>query len=128
NWAREDIPAAGGDDPLYGPTFPALWAKSKATATADEIRAAAASLVASDPDYVAVAIPLLTAVRETVTVEQRPWIDITLSYCHAASDDAPRSLAAAQRALAVYPDSAVAFSTAALALIESGNAAEVQKL
>jgi tetratricopeptide (TPR) repeat protein len=128
NWAREDIAAGGGDDPLLGPPFAQFWAKSKPTATADEIRIAASTLVAMDADYAAAAIPLLSEVRAKVKEEQRPWIDVALAISYSSLDDTANFLASAQRAFAVHSDSGAAFSAVAAALIETGNQAEVQKL
>jgi len=128
NWAREDIAAAGGDDPLSGPTFARLWAKSKATATPDEIRIAALALVAIDDDYVAAALPLLKEAREKATDEQKAWLDGALIACYVRAHDNASALPIAKRLQEKYPDSAFAFNSVTGSLIELGNDADVQKL
>jgi len=51
NWARDEISIGGGDDPMRGPAFAVIWPKNKQTATEEEIRAAAASLMFSKPRW-----------------------------------------------------------------------------
>jgi tetratricopeptide (TPR) repeat protein len=128
NWAREDIAAIGGDDPLSGPPFARLWAKSKATATPDEIRIAATSLVAIDDDYAASAIPLLKEASEKATDEQKMWLDESIVACYGRLRDHTSALPIAKRLREKYPDSALAFNSLAGALIELGSEADVQKL
>jgi len=128
NWAREDIASIGGDDPLAGPPFARLWAKSKATATPDEIRIAAATLVAVDDDYSASAIPLLKEASEKATDEQKIWLDEALIACYTRLRDHTSALPIAKRLHEKYPDSALAFNSMAGSLMELGSDADAQKL
>ena len=129
NWAREDISAGGGDDdPLAGPTFASLWPKAKATATADEIRAAAAALLVTDADYAPAAAPLLVAARETVPDALKVRVDIALLQAYETMDEPAQALVVARRIAAVAPDSATAFLALAGTLTQNGNAEEAQKL
>ena len=128
NWLREDVTAGGGDDPLSGSGFAAVWPKAKAEATADEIRTAAAILLTADDDYATAAAPLLTAAREKAKEEQRPWIDRALATAYAELDDTPNRLTVARRLIEARPDSPTAFMMLVGALIESGGSAEAQKL
>lgn len=128
NWAREEISAVGGDDPLSGPPFARLWPKSKATATADEIRIAATTLVATDDDYAAVSIPLLKDVYAKASDDQKIWIDEALVACYARLHDGANGLPIAARLHEKYPDSPLAFNGRAGMLIEVEKNDEAVKL
>ncbi|HYU25026.1 MAG TPA: hypothetical protein VEO74_07480, partial [Thermoanaerobaculia bacterium] len=118
NWAREDISAGGGDDPLSGPPFAALWPKDKASATADEIRLAAAAL-ASGADAKKETLAALLAVREKAADDQKKWINVALI---AAYKEPAKFVDVAERLFKSYPDSKTAFSAWTLALLRSGKA------
>jgi Flp pilus assembly protein TadD len=123
NWAREEIPAGGGDDPLSGAPFASLWPKDKAAATADEIRLAAAALAAGS-DAKKESVPLLLAARGAATDEQKKWIDVALLY--AAVGDTQTFAEAGERLAKSNPDSAFAFTSWTLGLVRSGKIAEAE--
>ena len=127
NWAREEISAGGGDDPLTGSPFAALWPKGNPTAAADEIRAAAAALLVADPDYAFAAAPLLVAAREKVPANLRVRIDVALAtaYSRLESDEL---VAVARRIAVAAPDSPMAFSMYCSALTAFGQPAEARRL
>ncbi|MBV8519125.1 MAG: DUF3857 domain-containing protein [Acidobacteria bacterium] len=128
NWIREDMTAGGGDDPLGGAPFAELWPKAKSTATADELRAAAAILLTSDQDYAPAAAPLLAEVREKTPEASRIWIDIALFTAYAQNGDDANELAVARRISAAYPDSPRALTALVHALISSGDAAGAEQV
>jgi tetratricopeptide (TPR) repeat protein len=123
NWAREEIPAGGGDDPLTGAPFAALWPKDKATATADEIRLAAAALAAGS-DERKESVPLLLAARGAATDEQKKWIDVALT--HAAADETQTFAEAGERLARSNPDSAFAFTAWTVGLVKIGKIPEAE--
>jgi tetratricopeptide (TPR) repeat protein len=127
NWVREEIGAGGGDDPLASPPFAALWPKSKATATAAEIRAAASVLLVSDSDYAPVAVERLLAVRDSVPEELRVRVDLALVGAQSQIDAKDR-VEVARRIFEAAPDSAVAFSIYAAALATNGQAEEARRI
>ncbi|HWW62168.1 MAG TPA: hypothetical protein VN181_12430, partial [Thermoanaerobaculia bacterium] len=128
NWAREELTAGGGDDALSGPPFAKFWAKSKATATADEIRLAAASLAlgkqVSEPS-----IPVLLAAREKAENDElRARIDQCLVIAYAAKEDFASALPVAQRLYAALPDSGTAFNLLTSTLTQLDRHAEASKV
>jgi tetratricopeptide (TPR) repeat protein len=75
DWAREEIVAAGGDDPLAGHPFADLWKKGQ-DGGEREIRIAAASLLATTAGLAERALPILEAGRSSAPSEQeRTTID-----------------------------------------------------
>jgi tetratricopeptide (TPR) repeat protein len=128
NWARESISAGGGDDPLSGPPFARLWSKEKQTATADEIRAAAASLMLTK-ESAADAAPVLEAVRaKTDREETKTAIDVALAIAYHKAKDWTKLLPVAERLAKVNPDSGSAFRHWDHALARLGRADEARKL
>jgi len=128
NWLREDVTAGGGDDPLSGSSFAAVWPKAKATATDDEIRTAAAILLVADEEYAPLAAPLLVEVREKAKEDQRPFIDRALALAYGQLDDLANRIIVARRLFAAYPDSPTAFGMLTSSLTANGEGAEVLKL
>jgi len=128
NWAREEISAGGGDDPLSGPSFAVLWAKGKTTATAEEIRAAAATLLPGDPNYAPAAAQHLLAVRETVAEPLRVRIDIELAGAYASLEEIGAMLPVTRRVFEAAPDSTIAFMMYATALVENDQAGEARRI
>jgi tetratricopeptide (TPR) repeat protein len=128
NWTREDATGGTSDDPLDGDPFAALWPKSKATATIEEIRLAAASL-ATDKYSWARSEPILVAGREQAASEQaKAAIDLALVKIYQGRKDWPRMLEATSRLVASNADSATAFSTHIEALLRNGKASEATAL
>jgi tetratricopeptide (TPR) repeat protein/transglutaminase-like putative cysteine protease len=128
NWTREDTKGGTSDDPLEGQAFTALWPRSKATATADEIRLAAASL-ATDEFSWKKSEPILLAGREQVQSETaKAAVDLALVELYQRRDDWPKMLTATSRLVASNPDSATAFSNHIQALLRNGKAAEATVL
>lgn len=128
NWAREEMSAGGGDDPLLGPPFAALWPKAKPSATDAEVRVAAAALLVADQDYAAAAAPLLVAARERVSEAQRVFVDLALATAYMQLDEVQKLLEVSGRVVTAWPDSPSAFRTHAMALSESGKTGEARRL
>ncbi|MCU1244712.1 MAG: transglutaminase domain protein, partial [Acidobacteria bacterium] len=127
NWARDEVSIAGGDDPMRGPAFAVMWPKNKQSATVEEIRAAAASLMFSKP-FAPKAIATLLSVREKLPEEQRKWIDSALAGSYSVSRDWTNLTAVSRRLLTAFPDSGNAFSTLCAGLAEGGNSKEAGAL
>lgn len=128
NWAREDAKGGTSDDPLEGDPLAILWPRSKAAATAEEIRLAAASM-ATDKFGWDKSEPILLEARERAQSEPvKAAIDLSLSEIYEGRKDWPRMLAVTSRLIASNPDSATAFSTHVDALLMSGKAPEAALL
>jgi len=126
NWVREDVQAGGGDDPLRGLPFAALWPKDNAAANADEIRIAAASLMLRKVDERG--LPLLLAQREKATDHMKTWIDVALGAAYTDRKDWKSVVPIAERLTVSYPDSDSAFRMHVFALSLSGRTAEAEEL
>jgi Tfp pilus assembly protein PilF len=128
NWAREEVKGGSGDDPLDGAAFAALWPRSKTSATADEIRVAAASL-AVDKFGWDISEPVLVAARENAPSNAaKAAIDLSLLSIYSERKEPAKALVVAQRLAEAHPDSATAFSSLVAALLESGKAANATAL
>ncbi|PYQ29473.1 MAG: hypothetical protein DMF56_10930 [Acidobacteria bacterium] len=128
NWTREEFPAGGGDDPLATLPFSKYWPKSKPSATADEMRLAAAMLMPAK-ELSDRAIPILTAARDKATTdEEKLRIDHALAMTLGAREDYDKALPIAQRLVQEAPDSAGAFSSLAGMLTKLDRADEATKL
>lgn len=127
NWEREDVSGGNGDDPLAGSPFAHLWAKGKQSATADEIRVAAASLMLRKP-FLAEALPILTAARETAKEDKQAAIDCALAIAYAGAHQWNDMETVSRRLVAAQPDSLFAFGMLTQALSEKGQTAEAMKL
>ncbi|HEV7425151.1 MAG TPA: DUF3857 domain-containing protein [Thermoanaerobaculia bacterium] len=127
NWVREDVQAGGGDDPLHGLPFAALWPKDNAAANADEIRTAAASLMLRKTEERS--LPILLAQREKATNDRtKTWIDMALGGAYTDRKDWKNVVPIAERLTAAYPDSDNAFRMHVFALSLSGRTAEAEEL
>jgi tetratricopeptide (TPR) repeat protein len=109
NWLREDVAAGGGDDPLSGPAFAALWPKENPAADAAQIRVAASSLLVKKKSDQALAT--LTAAREKAAPEQAKWIDVAIADVAKGRKDWKTVAEAGQRLFTANPDSPSAFVT-----------------
>jgi tetratricopeptide (TPR) repeat protein len=114
DWAR-DFVHGNGDDPVAAAPFATFWTRGQ-TATADEIRLAAAVLLPDSTKSADMAVPVLLAAREKVSDERTTAIDIALLKAYEESKKWNELLAVADRLSAKYPDSAKAFQTSMMAL------------
>lgn len=120
NWTREEVKGGSGDDALDGSPLAAVWPKSKAAATLDEVRLGAA-LIASAEHNGKKSEPILVAAREKAESEAaKSAIDIALANIYEEQKDWPKMLAATQRLFASNPDSPTAFHRYIDALHGSG--------
>ena len=126
NWARESVNIVGGEDPLAGPAFPRLWAKSKATATADEMRLAAAAFIAERTGEEAGTLETLRDKFENE--ETRMLIDRALTNAYMQSHEWAKLVPPARRLVDKQPDSGSAFIALSTGLSYSGKAAEAAAL
>ncbi|HEX9982007.1 MAG TPA: tetratricopeptide repeat protein [Thermoanaerobaculia bacterium] len=125
NWGREDAKGGTSDDPLEGLAFAALWPKSKATATAQEIRIAAASLTMPSKESEAI----LLAARDQVPSETaRASVDLALAAMYEKQKDFPKMLAVTTRLVAAQPESPTAFSRHIDALVANSKTADAMVL
>jgi tetratricopeptide (TPR) repeat protein len=126
NWGREEVKIGGGDDPLSGSPFAALWPKAKATATADEIRLAAAVWIAEHDDESASALEEIRAKTESEAT--KTIIDRALAGAYVSAREWEKALPPARRLFTQYPDSETAFMSLVHALSFSGKHAEAEAL
>jgi tetratricopeptide (TPR) repeat protein len=126
NWVREDVQAGGGDDPLRGLPFAALWPKDNAAANADEIRTAAASLMLRKGEERG--LTLLLAQREKANDHTKTWIDVALGAAYTDRKDWKNVVPIAERLTTAYADSDNAFRMHVFALSLSGRTAEAEEL
>ena len=128
NWVRETISAGGGDDPLSGPPFARLWQKEKQTATADEIRAAAAALMLTK-DAAEDAAPVLEAARAKADREEtKTSLDVALAAAYQLTKNWTKLLPIAERLANMNPDSGSAFRVRMAALMHLGRGDEARTL
>src|SRR5580658_4722464 len=114
DWAREQEPLAGGDDPLASAAFPRIWTRGS-NAGAETIRQAAASLMADGPDAAAVDI-LKDARAKAPDDDARMKFDVALATAYRSLEKPEELLPIAQEMLRVYPESDTAFNAALHAL------------
>jgi transglutaminase-like putative cysteine protease/predicted Zn-dependent protease len=104
DWAREEVSKAGGDDPLATPPFVTLWTQG-AEGTADDVRCAAASLLAGS-DESAKAEPILLACRDAAPEgARRTALDLALALTYGALKRHADRADAARRLIAAAPGS-----------------------
>jgi tetratricopeptide (TPR) repeat protein len=127
NWARESMQAGGGDDPLSGPPFASIWTKEKQTATLDEVRLAAATLMINKA-MSRRAEPILVAAREKATDEVKARIDDALVGIYFQRTEWSKAADVAARLFAGHPESDFAFNTAMSALSQAGRFADAEKI
>jgi tetratricopeptide (TPR) repeat protein len=129
NWAREEFPQNGGDDPLATTPFSRYWPKVKPAATDDEIRIGAAMLMLSK-ELSTRSIGILESAREkAATDEERLKLDHALTIAYALKDEeGAEMIAPAQRLAAAVPDSATAFNLLTNAFTRVDRHAEAAKL
>jgi tetratricopeptide (TPR) repeat protein len=119
NWLREEVTAGGGDDPMSGPPFAALWPKENPTADADQIRVAASVLLVKK-EKTERALAALTAAREKASPEQGKWIDVAIVEMARKRKEWKTAIAAGERLFAAQPDSAAALTAYTTALAFGG--------
>jgi len=128
NWARESIAAGGGDDPLAGPPFARIWQKEKPSATPDEIRLAAATLMVTNP-FAKASAPLLVTLREKApTDEVRTAADVALVAAYKSLRDWNQLIPIAERLSKAHPDSGSAFTSWVIALTLVDKNAEAEAI
>jgi tetratricopeptide (TPR) repeat protein len=128
NWAREVVAAGGGEDPLSGPPFARLWQKDTASATADEIRAAAASLL-SEKEFARDGAGMLEPLRDKAASEDaKTAIDVALARDYRLLNDWAKLTPVAERLTKAHPDSDSAFMLYSDGLSGSGKGADAEKL
>jgi tetratricopeptide (TPR) repeat protein len=127
NWAREEISAGSADDPLAGAPFALLWPKGKQSATADEVRLAAATLMYRRP-FSARGIEILTQMRGKVTGDAQLYVDSALVTAYSAMKEAAKAEPIAKRLVDAKPDSESAVETYTSILSQLDRNAEVVKI
>jgi tetratricopeptide (TPR) repeat protein/transglutaminase-like putative cysteine protease len=127
DWAREEVQALGGDDPLPGPPFATLWTRG-AEATVEEARCAAASLLAGS-DASEKAVPLLLACRETAPEgARRTALDLALALSYQPLKRYADMAETAQRLGDVAPGSLRAYGLLNVAFIGLDRWDDVRRL
>jgi len=128
DWARDERPLGGGDDPFAGFAFPRFWTKG-AEASPETTRYAAAALMAEMKDTALDAMPILLEGRERAASEaDRQRFDLALTPAFFALERYEDLFALGQRLLASQPDSWRAFQVAGGALTLLGRIEEAEQL
>jgi Tfp pilus assembly protein PilF len=127
DWARENISAAGGDDPLASAPLSTLWTRG-AEAAAEETRCAAASLLAmSDPS--GKTVPILLSCRDAAPEgPRRSAPDLALVFSYLSSKRNADAVEAAQRLAAAHPGSLRAYHLQVQALVALERWDEVRRV
>jgi tetratricopeptide (TPR) repeat protein len=128
NWAREGVVAGNSDDPLSGSPFAAVWPKEKATATADEVRLAAATLMLNKAVSKKSEEILLAAREKATGDEAKSRIDHALLGVYYVRSDWANAATVAQRLYDGHKDSDIAFNTLVSALSQGGRLTEADKI
>jgi tetratricopeptide (TPR) repeat protein/transglutaminase-like putative cysteine protease len=105
---REEIPTAGGDDPLGGPAFPRLWQPGQAP-TLSSVRVAAAALLLQEKTPIAMNI--LERALPEADDSHRPAILLSLTTAYYNNKEYAKSLESAQALLKAFPRSVAAVGT-----------------
>jgi len=120
DWLREDVHAAGGDDPLVGNAFPRLWAKGR-QGDAASIRIAAAALLVEDKETVPNAIPILEVAAKSPTSDvQKVYIMSALAAGYVSREDYAKALPALTYVATQYPESESALGAQEFSLMALG--------
>jgi transglutaminase-like putative cysteine protease/tetratricopeptide (TPR) repeat protein len=116
DWARDQVQLKGGEDPVADPAFPRFWTKG-AAATPEQIRYAAASLMASGDDA-SKAVPILTEGRaKAQTDAERLRFDVALVAAYASLKQPESLLPISLALLQAYPGSDTALGIAITTLL-----------
>ncbi len=126
NWMREDVTAGGGDDPLHGSAFAALWPKDNAAAEAEQIRVAAAALM--QRYYGDKALAVLKPAGAKATGDAKKWIDAAILAVASGKREWATVAETGARLFEAYPDSDAALTGYATGLIETGKRAEAESV
>ena len=120
DWLREDRHLEGGDDPFGGPLFPRFWTKGQA-ADARKMKLAAASLLVFTRSTAAQGIALLEEAQKQASGErEKTNILLALTFGYWQERDFARQLEVASTLLRQEPESRLAFSESASALMALG--------
>jgi len=127
DWAREEVKSPGGDDPLDTPPFVTLWTQG-AEAPAEEVRCAAASLLAGS-EASAKAAPLLLACRDAAPEgARRTALDVSLAMAYGGQKRYTDMADVARRFVTAFPDSRHAAILLNLALARLGRWDEMRQV
>jgi tetratricopeptide (TPR) repeat protein len=117
DWIREEANANGGDDPLGGHLIVHFWQKRR-KAGADEIRQAAAVLMADAESSAGEAISILEDGREKAATEDEAIrFDLALAHAYMASEQYAKMIPIARRLVEARSDSVTAFGLLVHSLI-----------
>ncbi|OLC55806.1 MAG: hypothetical protein AUH92_01350 [Acidobacteria bacterium 13_1_40CM_4_69_4] len=127
DWAREEVPRPPDDDPLSGPPFLLFWKKGS-TAGPDEMRRAAASLLALS-NMADRALPILQdGLAKATTDEERLRCRFALASAYQKLGRPDDMVRAGRLVLALRPDSDAAFSYLGRALVRAKGWDECRRL
>jgi tetratricopeptide (TPR) repeat protein len=128
DWVRDAEHLAGGDDPLAGFAFPRMWTKGK-EASAEQMKVAAAAILAQSPQTALDGIPILEANRATAASDpEKLNLAIALLSGYSSVDEYAKDLALASEVAKQYPESKSVFFSQQIALRGLGRFAEADQL
>ncbi len=127
DWARDEVPRPPDDDPLAGPPFLLFWKKGS-TAGPDEMRRAAASLLAVSGTADR-ALPILQGgLAKATTDEERLRYQHALATAYQRLGRVDDMVRAGRMLVALRPDSDAGFSYLGRALVRAGGWDECRRL
>jgi tetratricopeptide (TPR) repeat protein len=126
DWAREELPTGGGDDPLAGPVFAPFWTKGREEG-AGRTRLAAAALAAPRRNAKHAIAALLASESNVHGDAERAAFDRALASAYGLQKDYDKALPLAERLAAAYPDSAGGFQLRVTLLIGLKRTADARR-
>jgi tetratricopeptide (TPR) repeat protein len=128
DWAREEAPLPGGDDPYAGIPFSRLWNRGS-KASPEEIRLAAASLMAMSEHRAEQSLPILIQDREKAdSPDVRSYIDMALCWAYGMLGQYEKLLPITEKLLESTPASETLFNNMVRTLMELDRFDEAERI
>jgi len=128
DWAREETPLPGGDDPYAGVPFSRLWNRGS-EASPEEIRIAAASLMAMSEHSAEQSLPVLIQGREKAdSPDVRSYIDSALCWAYIRLGQYEKLLPIAEKLFVSEPASETLFDNVVRTLVELDRFDEAERI
>ncbi|MGH9740788.1 MAG: tetratricopeptide repeat protein, partial [Candidatus Acidiferrum sp.] len=128
DWVRDEEHLGSGDDPLAGYAFPRIWTKGK-DADAEQMKIAAASILAQTKETARDALPILESARNSAkTEEDKLNLGIALLSAYGNLDEYQKEYGIASELAKLHPESKRLFFSKEIALRGLGRFAQADTL
>ncbi|MGD0129951.1 MAG: DUF3857 domain-containing protein [Terriglobia bacterium] len=128
DWVREDQHLESGDDPLSGPPFPRFWTQGK-DADANQMKLAAAAMLAQTKPTARVGVPILEEARKTAAGNtEKTNIELALLAGYFNLQNYQKALEVSSELAQEYPESKTTFLARSRALLGLSRADEANVL